>query len=122
MKSLVDALAIAELVMFVGLAVVAVVIWRQRGGAARAWIALTFGNLAVVLAFARLIPKGEVTGGALWATKVLVAFLVLFPYLLYRFATTFRRPSAAVQAVISALTIFAVFGVFLLERLPQPGE
>ena len=66
--------------LFVGLAGVCYIQWRRHGGKASAWLALTFGTLAGVvvaaLAMAALVPTG--TAG-LWATKLLLAAVFLFP-------------------------------------------
>jgi signal transduction histidine kinase len=117
-----DALAIAQLVVFVALAAVAVFRWRQRGGVTRAWLAVTFSTLAVVVLVARWLPMTGHEGAVDYERKVLVAVLLLFPYFLYRFAATFRRPARWVEIGAAALTVAACGGIFLFDKIPTAGE
>ncbi|MEA3077359.1 MAG: hypothetical protein QOF60_2267 [Actinomycetota bacterium] len=122
MNSLRDALAVAQLVVFVALAAVAVFRWRQRGGVTRAWLAATFTTLALVVVAARWLPATGHAGTVDLERKVLVAVLLLFPYFLYRFAATFRPPPRWVEIGAGALTVAACGGVFLFDKIPTAGE
>ena len=90
--------------LFVGLAGVCYIQWRRHGGTAPAWLALTFGLLAGVvvagLAMAAAVPTGA---AGLWATKLLLAAVFLFPYLLFRFTAALERPSRRTEQVASGL-------------------
>jgi signal transduction histidine kinase len=121
MKTAVDLLNGLELVMFVGLGVSALVRWRASGGAARAWVAATFGVLAVVVIVGRFVSSTPSSGTGAWVQKVLIALLVLFPYFLYRFARTFITPPRWIDAVAVGLTIAVVVGIFPFRNLPAAG-
>ena len=66
--------------LFIGLAGVCYIQWRRQGGKAAAWLALTFGVLAGVvvagLALGAVVPAGA---AGLWATKLLLVAVFLFP-------------------------------------------
>jgi signal transduction histidine kinase len=108
--------------MYVALGQIALVRWRARGGASRAWVAATFGILAFVVVAARFVSTTADGGITLWEQKVLVAMLVLFPYFLYRFARTFITPPRWVDTVAVTLTVAVAAGIFLFRDLPGPGE
>src|SRR5205807_8066798 len=57
-----------------------------------------------------------------WDRKFLILVLVLFPYLLYRFSATFRRPPAWVEWTGALLTAASALSVFLFEQVPTTGE
>ena len=84
------------------------------------WITLTFLVIAGVSIVGRIIPDD---GGDSYAliTKFIVAILALFPYFLFRFATTFYPPSKAAELIAGALTALVAISVFLLPELPQQG-
>jgi PAS domain S-box-containing protein len=109
--------------LFVGLAGVCYIQWRRQGGKASAWLALTFGMLAGVvvaaLAMAALVPTGT-TG--LWATKLLLAAVFLFPYLLFRFTAALERPSRRTELVASGLAGVMVAATLALPSLPGPTD
>ncbi|MGH9382560.1 MAG: hypothetical protein ACRD2Z_18425, partial [Thermoanaerobaculia bacterium] len=113
MKSLTAVLEWVQLAGYFGLALLCLQLWRRHRTAAAGWLASTFGVLGVVvLAAAFLGPEGG-QDVPVWLAKVLIAFLLLFPYFLYRFtATLVKTPrwadgtAAAVTAVIAAWTLF----------------
>jgi signal transduction histidine kinase len=51
-----------------------------------------------------------------------IELLVLFPYLLYRFATTFAPPGRAMQVVVTTLTAGLTVFTFALSDIPSAGE
>jgi signal transduction histidine kinase/ActR/RegA family two-component response regulator len=109
--------------LFVGLAGVCYLHWRRQGGRAAAWLALTFGVLAAVvvagLALSAATPAGLV---GLWATKLLLATLLLFPYLLFRFTAALDRPSRRTEAAVSLLAGVLVAWTLGMPSLPAPGH
>lgn len=122
MDAVSDFLQGLQTVVFIGLGVVAVVGWIRRRGAARAWLAATFGSLALITSVSLVLPEGsEAEGGARVLQLVVVAVLALFPYLLFRFGGTFRRRAPAVELVAGAASVVTVLGAFLL-RIPDEGE
>jgi signal transduction histidine kinase len=121
-KSTVDVLNKIEVVVYVVLAVVAVARWQTRRGQARAWMAATFAVLATVIVVAQLLPSTGHSAGLETSRKILIAALVLFPYLLYRFTATFHQIPKWVEWSGGALTLAAVIGVFFFRHLPVNGE
>jgi PAS domain S-box-containing protein len=109
--------------LFVGLAGVCYIQWRRHGGTAPAWLALTFGLLAGVvvagLALAATVPTGA---GGLWATKLLLAAVFLFPYLLFRFTAALERPSRRTELAASGLAGAMLAATLALPNLPAPGQ
>jgi len=114
------ALQWAEWLVFGALAVVTFRLWRRHRSTAAAWAAATFGSLTlVVIAAAAYGPNPKHISD--WVTKILVAVIVLFPYLLFRFATTFITPSRLAQRA-AALGIGIVFvWTFFLPKFPPRG-
>lgn len=118
-----DFLDVVRAVMFVGLAVSATVIWFRRRGAPRAWLAATLGVLALITVLGLLVPEDpEPASGAAALTTVTVALLALFPYLLFRFAGTFRRRPLIVEAVALTAAVVVSAGAFAVGAIPGEGE
>ncbi|HET7487694.1 MAG TPA: EAL domain-containing protein [Acidimicrobiales bacterium] len=110
--ALVAAVGLLELVVFLVLAAVSVAQWRRRRSEDTAWMALTLGALAVAAAGSRLLPGGQSGGfGAQLLARSVVAASALFPYCLFRFASSFssrrgpRRAAGAGMVAIVAATL-----------------
>jgi signal transduction histidine kinase len=56
------------------------------------------------------------------AQRLEIELLVLFPYLLYRFATTFVPPGRLLQRIVGSLTIGLTVFTFALPHIPASGE
>ncbi len=122
MHEVVTALNIANSVIFVVLAAVAVRRWRRKRDSAAGWLALSFLALGLIVTAGRLIPAhphGLVLGALL---RFEIELLVLFPYLGYRFATSFVPPSRRLQRVVGALTIGLSIWTFALPSIPASGD
>ncbi|MCA1706640.1 MAG: hypothetical protein LC808_26595, partial [Actinobacteria bacterium] len=83
MQQIYDALDLLQLFVYVGLALVAFVQWRRRGGQAAGWLAATFGVLGAVVLVGRFLPEDTSSSLLQWIRKLDLAVLVLFPYFLY---------------------------------------
>jgi PAS domain S-box-containing protein len=112
-------LGLVQVLVFTALGLVAVGQWRRRRGASAAWLAATFGVLATVVLVGQLLPDQTVSPTMLWARRLTVAFVVLFPYLLYRFMSSFLSPIPWVHAIAVGLTGAAVAGAVLLPPIPE---
>ena len=118
MEHWIQVLSDISLVEFVLLAVLTAwqwVLYRIRGAG---WAAVSFtilGGIALVVKFA---PSwvAHVTVG-----KVVVAVLLLMPYCLFRFATSFRDASDAVHILAVAMTAATVAFTFWLRYVPFSG-
>jgi signal transduction histidine kinase len=120
-RELVDAVGWVNLALFTLLGVLALLQWRAGRGRAGLWAALTFGSLALVADVGRLLPDTDTTAQRL-AERVLIAVLVLFPYLLYRFTTAFEPPTSRLERLVGLMTLAVVVWTLLLPDLPDAGE
>ena len=118
-----DVLEVVQAAMFTLLGVVAFWRWFTRRGAARAWLAATFGALAMVTLLGLVLPDdGEQTDTVDAATRVTVVLIALFPYLLFRFGATFRRRHRLTELVALAVTVAVIGGVFAFPSFPAENE
>ena len=122
MHGLIVAFGILNSVAFVTLAIVAVRQWRRRRDAAAGWLALAFVSLGAIVSIGRLIPARPHGFGPDLAQRVDVELLVLFPFLLYRFATVFVRPSLRLRQLVGSLTVLLSIWTFALPHFPAAGE
>jgi PAS domain-containing protein len=108
--------------LLVGLAGICYVQWRRQGGAPAAWLALTFGTLAAVVLLGLALGASQDGGQpGVWVTRLLVAVLVLFPYLLFRFTASLDRAARRTEALVGALTGAVLLWTLLLPTLPAEG-
>ena len=110
-----------NIVAFLALGAVAFVTWRRRRDRASVWAVAAFGGLAVLELLA-LIPQHERNVGEKLLTRIEVAILVLFPYLLFRFTNAFRTPGRPLARALFGLTSVLLVWTFLIRNYPQPGE
>jgi signal transduction histidine kinase len=120
--ALIVAFGILNSAAFVTLAVVAVRQWRRRRDAAAGWLAFAFLSLGLIVSIGRLVPSHPHGFLPDAAQRIEIELLVLFPFLLYRFATVFVRPSVRLQRVVGGLTVLLTLWTFALPRLPAAGE
>jgi signal transduction histidine kinase len=121
MRALADALGHANVVVFAAIGLVCLRQWLKRRDEPARWAALTFALLAGVALAGEIIDAvyGEDGPGG-WVDKVIVALIVLFPYLLFRFGASFRP--AAREFELAAGTLTAVVFVWsLFVDLPEEG-
>jgi len=106
----------------VALAVVAFVQWHRRRDRAAGWLALAFLTLGLIVSLGRFVP--EHPHGLLEDVpqRVLIELLVLFPYLLYRFATVFAPPGPQLRRYVAAMTTVLSVATFALPRFPAAGD
>jgi K+-sensing histidine kinase KdpD len=122
LHDLVTALKVLNSVVFVVLALVGVRRWRRRRDEAALWLALSFLCLGVVVSAGRLLPShahGVLEGALL---RLELELLVLFPYLVFRFATAFARPSRRLLRIATTLTAALSAWTFALPSIPAAGE
>ena len=107
MRHAVELVGIVNLVLFAAIAVVCVRQWRSERAVTALWAALAFVTLAWVVVSGRVLPQDPEDLAGKVVQRLDVVILVLFPYLLYRFATAFeptRRPLAHVVDALSCRT------------------
>jgi signal transduction histidine kinase len=110
-----------NLIAYAALGAVGLLHWRRKRDRASIWAAATFGSLGL-LELLSLIPNHPGNLAERGAGRVEIALLVLFPYLLFRFTGTFRRPGRRLADAVVSLTGTLVVWTFVLPRVPQPGE
>jgi len=121
-QQIVDYCGYVNLVLFTVVALVALRQWRLGRGRAGLWAALTFGVLAFVVDVAPLLDETPDRPLETVAQRVLIAALVLFPYLLFRFSTAFEPPSRRVELGLGLMTVTVVVWTFLVPEIPAQGE
>ena len=122
MHATAQALSVVSSVLFVALAAVAVWQWTRRRDTAAGWVALTFLSLGLLVGFGRLVPSTPHSFGAKAAVRFDVELLVLFPYLLYRFATAFRPPSKRLSRIVASFTIGLTIWTFAIPHIPEQHQ
>lgn len=122
MHAVVTVFAVLTSVFIVALVVLAVHRWLRLRDRAAGWLTLAFLTLGVIVTVGRLVPANPngVIEDAL--QRLEIELFVLFPYLLYRFATEFVRPSRRLQRIVAALTIGLSVWTFALPNIPAAGE
>jgi signal transduction histidine kinase len=120
--TLVQILDYVNLVAFTVAAVVALRHWRAGRGRGALWAALTFVSLAIVVDVGRLLPEEPSNAAELIANRTLIALLVLFPYLLYQFASAFELRSRGLERFLVVMTAGLVIWTYALPDVPQEGE
>ena len=96
MRQAIELVGIANLVLFAVIAVVCVRQWRRERAVTALWAATAFVALSCVILVGEFLPEDPMSLAAKVVQRLDLAILVLFPYLLYRFASAFERmqPSA----------------------------
>jgi K+-sensing histidine kinase KdpD len=122
MRSAADYLQYVNLILYTLVAVVAVRFWRRHREPAGLWAALGFVVLAVVVDVGPLLPNDPQGFWESLALRLLLAALVLFPYLLFRFAVAFRPPSRRLSLLVGAMTTVMVVWSFVVPEIPAEGE
>ena len=107
---------------FVALGLLSLRFWLIRRDRPSLWAALCFGALTAAVLAGRALPEEPTTDFELVGQRLLVAVLLLFPYLLFRFAAAFEPASRRVEWVIGASTIALSTWTFALPDFPQEGE
>jgi signal transduction histidine kinase len=121
-RSTVEYLGYANLAILTWVALVALHQWRAGRGRAGLWAALAFASLALVVDAGRALPEDPSSIPAIAAQKLLIAVLVLFPYLLYRFTTTFNPPSRRLEQRLGLMTVVLVVWTFATPAFPASDE
>ena len=122
MHALVITVGVINSVSLAALAVVAVRLWIIHRSSAAVWLALAFTAIGLLVTVGRLVPAHP-HGAALYLGQRLdIELLVLFPFLVYRFATTFVPPGLLLRRVVPALTIALTVFTFVLPHIPAAGE
>jgi hypothetical protein len=112
----------ANVVVFGALAVVAFWLWQRGRGRPALWAALSFGAVGIVVLGGLVLPDEPENGFQEVVQRINIALLVLFPYLLYRFTTTFERAPTGLERLLGLMTVVLVVWTFALPDFPAEGE
>lgn len=108
---LADGLRFLQPFVFAAVALLAAARWWRGRDATSAWAALLLIVLAAATTGYRALPD-ETVGPAL---QLVVSVLLLFPFFLWRFAATLRRPRPRTDALVSAATLAPVATVWVVS-------
>ena len=122
MHALVITVGVINSVSLAALAVVAVRLWIIHRSSAAVWLALAFTAIGLLVTVGRLVPSHPHGAAEYLAQRLDIELLVLFPFLVYRFATTFVPPGLLLRRVVPALTIALTVFTFVLPHIPAAGE
>jgi diguanylate cyclase (GGDEF)-like protein len=113
-----QALANVSLVEFVALAALTALQWIRHRIRGAGWVALSFAILGGLSLTLKIDPHVVTNQNV---AKGLIALLLVMPYCLFRFATSFRRPSTGVRYAAVVVTAAIVAFTFWLDYLPVAG-
>ncbi len=122
MRLAIEIVGIVNVVLFAAIAGVCVRQWLRDRSRTALWAALAFVSLAAVAASGYVLPDEPGNPTEKIAQRVVIVLLLLFPYLVYRFASAFepeRRPLARFVDVLSATLVAATIA---LPYFPAAGE
>lgn len=122
MRDVVEVLQYLNFALYTVVAVASVWVWRRHRERAGLWAALAFVVLAAVVDTGGLLPEEPDERWEELAVRTLIAALVLFPYLLYRFAIVFSPPGRKLSILVGALTLVMVAWTYALPDIPGEGE
>lgn len=112
----------ANTILLVLVAALAILRWRRRRDNVSAWLATAFFAIALLVTLGRAVPAHPHGVGGYFEQRLEIELLVLFPYLIYRFATEFVPPGRRLQLAVASLTVGLSVFTFALSHLPSAGE
>lgn len=122
MRQAVEFVGVVNLALFVGVAAVCVRQWRRERAVTSLWAAFAFVALAWVIVAGRLLPDDPTSLLEKAVARVDLAILILFPYLLYRFAVAFEPGKRPLARFVDSLSTLLAAATFALPSLPAEGE
>ena len=96
--------------------------WIRRRDTASAWLSATFATFGLVVIAGRFMQNFGDAPWEIWSTKILIVVLVLFPYFLYRFTTSFVGLVLWIRWTARLLTAAVIISALLLPEIPRQGE
>ena len=122
MRQGVEFVGIVNLALFAVVAVVCVRQWRHERAITALWAALAFVALAWVIVASKVLPADPGNLAGKIVQRFDLAILLLFPYLLYRFAVAFEPTSRPLARAVDALSLTLVTATMLLPFVPNEGD
>ncbi|MDP9069610.1 MAG: ATP-binding protein [Actinomycetota bacterium] len=122
MEDLLQAVRYLAAAVYSAVALAAFRSWRRERGMSGAWVAAAFATLAFIVLQNLVIPD-EATGLlAALISKLTVLGVVFFPYALYRFTTSLKPASPAVDRVASGVALAVALWTLFSEGFPDEDE
>src|SRR5215204_4766759 len=116
MRAAADVLGHVNVFVFAAIAFVCLLQWQRRRDDPARWAALTFALLAAVALAGEIVEAvSDADELGAWYERAVIAAIVLFPYLLFRFGASFRRPRRTVEILAAGLTLAVVALSFFVE-------
>ena len=122
MATAVQTVEYVNVAVFGVLAFVAVRLWQRGGGKPAVWAALTFGTVGFVVLSGVVLTDEPTSDLEEILQRVDIALLVLFPYLLYRFTTTFERAPGGLERFLAVMTMVLLIWTFSLPDFPEEDD
>jgi signal transduction histidine kinase len=122
MRTAADVRGHVNVFVFAAIAAVCLLQWLRRRDEPARWAALTFALLAGVALVGETVEAvSDPDDAGVWYERGIIATIVLFPYLLFRFGVSFRRAPRSLEFVAAGLTLIIVAWAFFIE-IPAEGE
>ena len=122
MRHTIEIVGVVNLVLFAAIAGVCVRHWLRDRSPTSLWAALAFVGLAAVAGSGYLLPEEPGSPAEQVAQRFVVALLLLFPYLVYRFASAFEPSRRPLARFVDSLSATLVAATIALPSFPQEGE
>ena len=122
MRQAIGIVGVVNLVLFAAIAGVCVRQWIRHRSVIAMWAALAFVSLATVAGSAYLLSDEPGSTVEKVALRTAVVLLVLFPYLLYRFAAAFEPTRRPLARYVDVLTSTLVVATIALPHFPSEGD
>lgn len=115
----------ANVAVFALLAAASLRYWARQRTESALWIFLAFAALSITLGSRLLIPEGSEAEVGLWLRKLTAVPAILFPYLLFRFAVSFKPAASwvnrgALWGTAAVLIWLAALPEFDFDAEPRP--
>ena len=122
MRHAIEIVGVVNLVLFAAIAAACVRQWLRDRSQTALWAALAFVSLAAVAGSGFLLPEDPSTAPEKVAQRIAIALLLLFPYLVYRFASAFEPAQRPLARFVDSLSATLVVATIALPYFPQEGE
>jgi len=118
----IEIVGVVNLVLFAAIAGVCVRQWLRDRSLIAMWAALAFVSLAAVAGSGYLLPDEPDSTAEKIALRIAIALLLLFPYLIYRFASAFEPTKRQWAQFVDSLSASLVAATIALPYFPTEGE
>ena len=122
MRHAIGIVGVVNLVLFTAIAGICVRQWLRDRARTSMWAALAFVSLAAVAGSGYVLPDEPETTLQKVALRISIALLVLFPYLVYRFASAFEPTRRQLARFVDSLTTALIAATIALPHVPTEGE